>query len=114
MQTGLALNQVRLADGDGRLNDRELLALHEQLPLLVRDQQALAQSSLSLGDGLFLSLDASGGTDSTVGYRAKKKPADRSDEGRGTALAGLLGAHPPGGKAADRARARGLLPAAVG
>jgi dCTP deaminase len=72
VQTGLALNQVRLADGDGRLNDGELLALHEQLPLLFRDEQPLAQSSLSLGDGLFLSLDASGGTDNTVGYRAKK------------------------------------------
>jgi dCTP deaminase len=72
VQTGLALNQVRLADGDGRLNDDELLALHEQLPLLFRDDQALAQSSLSLGDGLFLSLDASGGDENTVGYRAKK------------------------------------------
>jgi len=72
VKTGLALNQVRLADGDGRLDDRQLLALHEQLPLLFRDRQPLAQSSLSLGDGLFLSLDASGGSDSTVGYRAKK------------------------------------------
>ncbi len=72
VQTGLALNQVRLADGDGRLNDGELLTLHEQLPLLFRDEQPLAQSSLSLGDGLFLSLDASGGTENTVGYRAKK------------------------------------------
>jgi dCTP deaminase len=63
---------VRLADGDGRLKDGELLVLHEQLPLLFRDEQPLAQSSLSLGDGLFLSLDASGGTDNTVGYRAKK------------------------------------------
>jgi dCTP deaminase len=72
VQTGLALNQVRLADGDGRLADHELLALHERLPLLFREEQPLAQSSLSLGDGLFLSLDASGGTDSTVGYRAKK------------------------------------------
>jgi dCTP deaminase len=72
VQTGLALNQVRLAEGDGRLGDSELLALHEQLPLLYRDEEPLAQSSLSLGDGLFLSLDASGGSDSTVGYRAKK------------------------------------------
>jgi dCTP deaminase len=84
VQTGLALNQVRLADGDGRLADHELLALHEQLPLLFRDEQPLAQSSLSLGDGLFLSLDASGGTDSTVGYRAKKNslPIDLTKIGR--------------------------------
>ena len=45
VKTGLALNQVRLADGDGRLGDDELLALHEQLPLLFRDEQPLAQSS---------------------------------------------------------------------
>jgi dCTP deaminase len=72
VKTGLALNQVRLSDGDERLSDRELIELHEQIPLLFRDAQPLAESSLSLGDGLFLSLDASGGPDSTVGYRAKK------------------------------------------
>jgi dCTP deaminase len=72
VKTGLALNQVRLSDGDARLADRELIELHEQAPLLFRDAQPLAESSLSLGDGLFLSLDASGGPDSTVGYRAKK------------------------------------------
>lgn len=72
VKTGLALNQVRLSDGDERLSDRELIELHEQIPLLFRDARPLAESSLSLGDGLFLSLDASGGPDSTVGYRAKK------------------------------------------
>ncbi len=72
VRTGLALNQVRLIDGDGRLDDRELLALHGEEPLLFRDARALEHASLSLGDGLFLSLDASGGPDSTVGYRAKK------------------------------------------
>jgi dCTP deaminase len=72
VQTGLALNQVRLADGDGRLDDKQLRNLHEQTPLLFRDAEPLADSSLSLGDGLFLSLDASGGPTSTVGYRAKK------------------------------------------
>jgi dCTP deaminase len=72
VKTGLALNQVRLSDGDGRLSDRELVELHERVPLLFRDDVPLAESSLSLGDGLFLSLDASGGRESTVGYRAKK------------------------------------------
>jgi dCTP deaminase len=72
VKTGLALNQVRLIDGDGRLSDRELLDLHGQAPLLFRDSRALEPGSLSLGDGLFLSLDASGGPQSTVGYRAKK------------------------------------------
>ncbi len=72
VKTGLALNQVRLIDGDGRLSDSELLELHDNVPLLFRDERPLERSSLSLGDGLFLSLDASGGPDSTVGYRAKK------------------------------------------
>ncbi|MEA2225858.1 MAG: dCTP deaminase, partial [Solirubrobacteraceae bacterium] len=34
VKTGLALNQVRLVAGDGRLSDRELLELHGQVPLL--------------------------------------------------------------------------------
>jgi dCTP deaminase len=72
VKTGLALNQVRLIDGDGRLSDSELLQLHGEVPLLFVDERPLAPSSLSLGEGLFLGLDASGGTDSTVGYRAKK------------------------------------------
>ncbi|HEY2182342.1 MAG TPA: 2'-deoxycytidine 5'-triphosphate deaminase [Solirubrobacteraceae bacterium] len=72
VKTGLALNQVRLIDGDGRLSDAELLRLHGDVPLLFRDDRPLAPASLSLGEGLFLGLDASGGPDSTVGYRAKK------------------------------------------
>jgi dCTP deaminase len=83
VQTGLALNQVRLIVGDGRLSDQQLLELHERIPLLHRDSRPLAQSSLSLGDGLFLSLDASGGPESTVGYRAKKNslPIDLTKTG---------------------------------
>jgi dCTP deaminase len=72
VKTGLALNQVRLIDGDGRLSDAELLALHGECPLLYLDSRPLEASELSIGDGLFLSLDASGGGDSVVGYRAKK------------------------------------------
>jgi dCTP deaminase len=72
VKTGLALNQVRLIAGDGRLKDQEMLTLHAETPLLYWETEPLAQSSLSLGDGLFLSLDASGGPESIVGYRAKK------------------------------------------
>ena len=72
VKTGLALNQVRLLDGDGRLSDAELLALHGECPLLYLDSRALDASELSIGDGLFLSLDASGGSEAVVGYRAKK------------------------------------------
>jgi dCTP deaminase len=81
--TGLALNQVRLMSADARLSDAELLALHERTPLLYLDSQPLAVSELSLGDGLFLSLDVSGSADAIVGYRAKKNslPIDLTGTG---------------------------------
>ncbi len=72
VKTGLALNQVRLMSADARLSDDELLALHRESPLLYLDSQPLPASELSLADGLFLSLDASGSAEAIVGYRAKK------------------------------------------
>jgi dCTP deaminase len=72
VKTGLALNQVRLIAGDGRLTDAELLELHERSPLLYLDRKPLASDALSIGDGLFLSLDVSDDAEETVGYRAKK------------------------------------------
>jgi dCTP deaminase len=72
VKTGLALNQVRLMSADARLSDTELFALHSETPLLYLDSQPLRESELSLADGLFLSLDASGPADAIVGYRAKK------------------------------------------
>jgi dCTP deaminase len=72
VKTGLALNQVRLMLGDARLRDDELVALHRESPLLYRDSRPLAESELSVADGLFVRLDVSGSEDSIVGYRAKK------------------------------------------
>ncbi len=72
VKTGLALNQVRLMHGDGRLGDEELIALHRRCPLLYRGSRPVPDSQLSLADGLFLSLDVSGSAESIVGYRAKK------------------------------------------
>jgi len=72
VKTGLALNQVRLMAGDARLNDVELLSLHERSPLLYRDSRPVPVSEISIADGLFLSLDVSGSAESIVGYRAKK------------------------------------------
>jgi dCTP deaminase len=72
VKTGLALNQVRLMNGDGRLSDKDLVALHRDTPLLYVDSAPLTESALSLGDGLFLSLDVSASAESVVGYRAKK------------------------------------------
>jgi dCTP deaminase len=72
VKTGLALNQVRLIAGDARLDDAELVSLHRELPLLYLDSRPLGESELSLADGLFLSLDVSGGVERIVSYRAKK------------------------------------------
>jgi dCTP deaminase len=83
VQTGLALNQVRLLSGETRLGDDELRALHAETPLLYLDAEPLAASELSLAGGLFLSLDLSGSEESIVGYRAKKNslPIDLSRTG---------------------------------
>ena len=72
VKTGLALNQVRLMGGDARLGDEQLLRLAEESPLLYLDSRPLGAAELSLGEGLFLSLDVSGDAESIVGYRARK------------------------------------------
>jgi dCTP deaminase len=72
VQTGLALNQVRLMTADARLSDAELIALHRREGLLYVDSRPVGESDLSLAEGLFLSLDVSGSEESIVGYRAKK------------------------------------------
>jgi len=63
---------LRLARGDVRVGDEEIRELQRSRPLLYLDSQPLAESELSVADGLFLSLDLSGPADRTVGYRAKK------------------------------------------
>ena len=80
VQTGLSLNQLRLARGDVRLDDEEIRALQAEFPLLYLDSHALRESELALADGLFLSVDLSGPSDRIVGYRAKKNslPIDLS------------------------------------
>ncbi|HEX2128998.1 MAG TPA: 2'-deoxycytidine 5'-triphosphate deaminase [Solirubrobacterales bacterium] len=81
VRAGLALNQLRLAGGDARLDDQELAALHQQFPLLYVDSHPLRESELAIADGLFLSVDlAAGPADRVVGYRAKKNslPVDLS------------------------------------
>jgi len=72
VKTGLALNQVRLMSADARLSDAKLLALHAHTPLLYLDTHPVAETELSLAEGLFLSLDVSGGAEAIVGYRARK------------------------------------------
>ncbi len=72
VQTGLALNQIRLMAGEGRLDDAEVLELHTRTPLLFLDGKPLAADEMSVSEGLFLSLDVSGDGETIVGYRAKK------------------------------------------
>jgi dCTP deaminase len=83
VQTGLSLNQLRLARGEVRLGDEEIRRLQGELPLLYLDSQPLSEGELALADGLFLSVDLSGPTDRVVGYRAKKNslPVDLSQVG---------------------------------
>ncbi len=83
VRTGLALNQVRLLDGDARLDDGALARLHAHTPLLYHDGVPVPAAELSLGGGLFVSLDLSGDPDRIVGYRAKKNslPIDLSQIG---------------------------------
>ena len=68
---------------DARLTDEQLLELHGEHPLLFLGSQPVPPAELSLADGLFLSLDASGAADSIVGYRARKNslPIDLTREG---------------------------------
>jgi dCTP deaminase len=72
VQTGLALNQVRLISSEARLGDGDLRELHAREPLLHLAGRPVPPAELSLADGLFLSLDLGGPIDATVGYRAKK------------------------------------------
>ena len=68
----LSLNQLRLAAGDPRVNDHQLIGIHEEFPLLYVDTHALPAADLAIADGLFLSVDLSGPHNRVVGYRAKK------------------------------------------
>ena len=72
VQSGLSLNQLRLARGEVRLSDGEIRDLQAEFPLLYLDSHALRDSELALADGLFLSVDLSGPSDRIVGYRARK------------------------------------------
>jgi dCTP deaminase len=80
VKTGLSLNQLRLARGDVRLADAQIRDLQGSSPLVYMDADPVPQADLALADGVFLSLDLSGPSDRTVGYRAKKNslPVDLS------------------------------------
>ncbi len=83
VQTGLALNQLRLMVGDTRLSDKDLRTLHAEFPLLYHDSHPLRETELATSDGLFLSLDVAGSPETVVGFRAKRNglPIDLSKVG---------------------------------
>lgn len=72
VQTGLALNQLRLISGDSRMTDSDLHTLNDEFPLLYIDSHPLPGSEIHMADGLFLSLDLAGRPDQVVGYSAKR------------------------------------------
>lgn len=65
----VSLNQVRLALGQTRIDDTEIVALHRDDPLLFVDGKPVPPEDIAVAEGLFLSLDLDG---SVAGYRAKK------------------------------------------
>ncbi|MET0429940.1 MAG: 2'-deoxycytidine 5'-triphosphate deaminase [Microvirga sp.] len=66
VRTGTRLSQLRLRQGEARLSDAELLALH-------RRERVVTSTEPSIQDGVAVSVDLAGfGPDGLVGYRAKR------------------------------------------
>ncbi|MBA3716966.1 MAG: 2'-deoxycytidine 5'-triphosphate deaminase [Actinobacteria bacterium] len=70
VQQGLTLNQLRLVSGDARCTDAEIVALHEDSPLVHAGDAPLDAAELRLADGLFLSVDLEQGEE-PAGYKAR-------------------------------------------
>ena len=95
VQTGLALNQLRLLTGRPTVSDSKLRALHRSAKLLYHndddpDARPLATQDIRVDHGLFLRIDlrGSGAGREIVGYRAKKNShvVDLSKTGHYSAL----------------------------
>ncbi|MCY4612466.1 MAG: 2'-deoxycytidine 5'-triphosphate deaminase [Nitrospira sp.] len=96
VQTGLALNQLRLLTGRPAVSDSQLRALHRSAKLLYHndddaaDNRPLAAQEIRVDHGLFLGIDlrGSGAGREIVGYRAKKNShvVDLSKIGQYSAL----------------------------
>jgi dCTP deaminase len=76
VQTGLALNQVRLLVGSGAMSDAELRTLYRATPLLYDDDdRPIPVERAVFNDGLCMGVDLSGRrTDGIIGYRAHPNP----------------------------------------
>ena len=75
VKTGMRLNQLRLIAGLARLTDKEIERYAASDDLVYPGSAAAPGDTAWLADGLFLSVDLSGGGKSFAGYKAKKSSA---------------------------------------
>jgi dCTP deaminase len=71
VREGLTLNQIRFSMGRAELDDAEIRQVHRQQPLVFRYGSSVPDAELTVGDGLFLSLDLRSDGSQPVGYRAR-------------------------------------------
>jgi dCTP deaminase len=76
VQTGLSLNQLRLARGDTLLSDAALAEAYRAVPLLYDDEdRPIPVERVVFNDGLCMGIDLSGRlTGGIIGYRAHPNP----------------------------------------
>jgi len=73
IQQGMSLNQLRLAVGDTRVSDADLIARHgEEAMVYDGKSRKIPDGRMVVHDGLFLTLDLEGDADGVVGYRARR------------------------------------------
>ena len=81
VQTGLALNQLRLLSGRPIASDSELRLIHRKTPLLLHNSEPsirnhpLPPRAIRINQGVFLRVDLQGSSEAgnpVIGYRAKK------------------------------------------
>jgi dCTP deaminase len=71
VRVGIRLNQLRLVVGEPRLTDDELVDISQVNPVAYPGASSEADDRAYVSDGLFLSVDLSGGGRRFAGYRAK-------------------------------------------
>ncbi len=74
---GLCLNQLRLSEGNPRMDDRDLRELYRQEQLLFDEHdQPVPENDALIRDGLYMSIDLkNGGSRKVVGYKARRNSA---------------------------------------
>lgn len=75
VKVGMRLNQLRLVSGRARLSDAQLIEFAAAEPLIYPGASATDGESAYVADGLFLSVDLSGGGRTFAGYKAKRSSA---------------------------------------